>query len=480
MCINCIRAKIDISEGIPKQAVVQYCRSCERYLSPPTAWMKAELESRELLALCLKRLKGLSKVRLVDAGFVWTEPHSKRLKVKLTIQQEVFSGAVLQQVFIVEYVVANQMCDACHRKEAKDTWNAVVQARQKVRHKKTFLHLEQLILKHHQHTNTVGIKAVPDGIDFFFNTRGDAKHFSEFMAAVTPTRVKLSERLISHDVHSNTFNFKYSFAVEIAPICRDDLVCLPASVARSHGCMGQLAVCVGVGASLHFVDFTTLQVAEISAGSFYTDPFCAVAAAGQLIELTVMDVDPVRDDTGKPIATRKHALADVTVARSADLGVNDIQFTVRSHMGHVLQPGDTVLGYDISCSNWNDEHANKLDHASLPDIVLVKKSYRDKRKNHGRRRWKLQHLVKEEEVVQSRRDEEAAARDYEAFLQDLEEDKELRGAINIFKDPSYQSKGEETEEEEPALVVGIDEMLDEFAAMDVGEAEVGGAEVVEQ
>lgn len=29
------------------------------------------------------------KVRLVDAGFVWTEPHSKRLKVKLTIQKEV-------------------------------------------------------------------------------------------------------------------------------------------------------------------------------------------------------------------------------------------------------------------------------------------------------------------------------------------------------------------------------------------------------
>lgn len=31
----------------------------------------------------------LLKVRLVDAGFVWTEPHSKRLKVKLTIQKEV-------------------------------------------------------------------------------------------------------------------------------------------------------------------------------------------------------------------------------------------------------------------------------------------------------------------------------------------------------------------------------------------------------
>lgn len=60
-----------------------------RYLNPPTSWIKAELESRELLSFCVKRLKGLNKVKLVDASFVWTEPHSRRLKVKLTIQKEV-------------------------------------------------------------------------------------------------------------------------------------------------------------------------------------------------------------------------------------------------------------------------------------------------------------------------------------------------------------------------------------------------------
>ena len=37
----------------------------------------------------MKKIKGLNLVRLVDAGFVWTEPHSKRIKVKLTIQKEV-------------------------------------------------------------------------------------------------------------------------------------------------------------------------------------------------------------------------------------------------------------------------------------------------------------------------------------------------------------------------------------------------------
>jgi hypothetical protein len=64
--------------------------------------MRAELESKELLTFCVKKVKGLSKVKLVDAGFIWTEPHSRRLKLKLTIQAEVLNGAILQQTFVVE------------------------------------------------------------------------------------------------------------------------------------------------------------------------------------------------------------------------------------------------------------------------------------------------------------------------------------------------------------------------------------------
>ena len=43
------------------------------------------------------------------------------------------NGAILQQVFVVEYVIQFQMCSDCHRVEAKDFWKAVVQVRQKVR-----------------------------------------------------------------------------------------------------------------------------------------------------------------------------------------------------------------------------------------------------------------------------------------------------------------------------------------------------------
>ena len=45
---------------------------------------------------------------------------------------QVLNSTILQQVFVVEYVVQNQMCDACHRNAAQDFWKAVVQVRQKV------------------------------------------------------------------------------------------------------------------------------------------------------------------------------------------------------------------------------------------------------------------------------------------------------------------------------------------------------------
>lgn len=50
----------------------------------------------------------------------------------LSLTLQVMNGAILQQVFVVEFVIQYQMCDDCHRVEAKDFWKAVVQVRQKV------------------------------------------------------------------------------------------------------------------------------------------------------------------------------------------------------------------------------------------------------------------------------------------------------------------------------------------------------------
>lgn len=112
MCYDCIKLTVDISEGVQREATIHTCRDCDRWLSVTSGkqWLVAAPESRELLALCLRKLNGLSKVRVIDASFIWTEPHSRRIKVKITIQKEQFEGTILQQTFEVEYVVAYQQC----------------------------------------------------------------------------------------------------------------------------------------------------------------------------------------------------------------------------------------------------------------------------------------------------------------------------------------------------------------------------------
>lgn len=207
-------------------------------------------------------LQGLAKVRLIDASFVWTEPHSKRIRVKLSIQKEVrfgssrqlplggrrdsssnptdpslarqvFTSTILQQIFEVEYIVSHGQCPDCTRLAAKNMWKASVQVRQKVNHKRTFLFLEQLILRHNAHKDTVSIKEAKDGLDFFYVQRNHAIKMCEFLAAVTPVRTKGSEQLLSTDTHSGTSSYKFTYSVEIAPICKDDLVCLSTKLARS-------------------------------------------------------------------------------------------------------------------------------------------------------------------------------------------------------------------------------------------------------
>lgn len=72
------------------------------------------------------------------------------------------------------------------------------------------------------------------------------------------------------------------------------------------------------------------------------------------------------------------------IARESDLGGNDTTYRVLTHMGHLLQPGDSVLGYDLCRAIVDDEILERLTFQP-PDIVLVKKIYPDKVKNASKK-----------------------------------------------------------------------------------------------
>ncbi|XP_014665716.1 PREDICTED: 60S ribosomal export protein NMD3-like [Priapulus caudatus] len=460
MCVACLRTQVDITEGIPKQATLYFCRNCERYLQPPAQWIKAVLESRELLSICLKKLKGISKVRLIDAGFVWTEPHSKRVKVKLTIQKEVMGGTILQQVFIVEYVVNNQMCTDCHRVEAKDFWKAVVQVRQKAEHKKTFFYLEQLIMKHKAHTDTLKIERTHDGLDFFYASKDGGRKIVDFMQAVVPIRYATSQKLISHDVHNNTYAYKYTFSVEIIPICKDDVVCISKKLAQQYGNITQICICLRVTSNITLIDPNTLQVPEFPANVFWPKPLrCGCACPYFSIAAA--------DECGRWFF--QHILADVYVCKATELGMSDSQYHCRTHLGHLLNPLEYVLfsGFDLSNSNVNDHHLSTVSPDKIPDVVIVKKVYLNRRKRIQKRKWKLKHLQKDAD------DTSSIERDYNDFLDDLEEDPLYRKNINIYQDRDKMAVDTDDTGDEDLPQITLAEMLED---LDLTEAAGHGGE----
>lgn len=429
MCINCIRNQVDITEGLPRQIHIAFCKSCGRYNQPPGQWLNATLESKELLAFCIKRVRGLNKVKLVDAAFVWTEPHSKRIKVKLTIQKEVFNGAILQQTFVIDYVVNNLFCDECHKIEAQINWNAVCQLRQRVAHKRSFFWLEQIILKHGAHREASNVVETPDGIDFFFGDSRKARRFVDFVAQFSPIRWASSKKLISFDEQNNIHKYKEAFSVELAPICRDDLICLPHKAAQHAGSLPPFVLCTRVTNSIHLIDPITLKHAEINQLNYWKQPFGSLSNSRHLTEFVVLDIELTGHMVGK------FAVADCEVARASELG-SGVTFQTRTHLGHLLKPGDTALGYDVASLVFNDEYAEQMRaNNRVADVLLVRKTYPQRQDRQNARVFKLKRLPmhKDDNGTQPL-DEDRNAHDYEHFLRDIEEDPDQRAEINLYAD----------------------------------------------
>lgn len=474
LCYDCVKLTVDVSGSIQREATIHFCRDCNRWLLPPGTWIVAAPESRELLALCLKKLRGLHKVRIIDASFIWTEEHSRRVKVKLTIQDEVSGseGVILQQTFEVEYVVANQQCPDCAKSYTANTWRACVQVRQKVPHKRTFLYLEQLILKHRAHSDTINIKEVKDGLDFFYAHRNQAEKFVDFLHSVAPVQSKKSQELISMDIHTSTKSYKFSFSVSLVPICKDDLVALPIKLAKQSGNIFPLGLCYRVGTSLNILDPRTLQTTEVSTPIYWRTPFTSLADVSELVEFVVLDIVPLGQTKGRWL------LAEATIARASDMGVNTNEYITNTHLGNILHVGDSVMGYMLTGTNFNSPQYDALEDSNtykstIPDVILVKKYYERKKKSKARN-WQLKRMAREEEdVLPKKADQEKLDRDYEMFLRDVEEDNELRNTLALYK-AQQQAKADadamsvaETENDDEAPAIDISELLDDMDNLDI-------------
>ena len=119
----------------------------------------------------------------------------------------------------------------------------------------------------------------------------------------------------------------------------------------------------------------------------------------------------------------------------------------------------------------NDPHLEKMSGDSLADVVLVKKVYGEKSVRNRRRKWRLKHMEGLHQAGSSGSMSDGG-NEYNDFLEDLEEDPELRKNVNVYKDAAKISNEMPVDQESisdgdiPQITLA--EMLDD---LDIGSNE---------
>mmetsp|Transcript_166343 Transcript_166343/g.404184 ORF Transcript_166343/g.404184 Transcript_166343/m.404184 type:complete len:423 (-) Transcript_166343:272-1540(-) len=385
-CVQCLQKEVDIASGISRHLHVTQCNTCLRWYRPNGQLTPAEPESRELLALCLRHVKGIKKEhQVVNATFVWTEPHSKELKVKMTVQEEVMAGVVMEQSVTVDFRVENLQCSDCKKTYTKHIWESSVQVRQRAEHRRTLLRLEQLILQHGAHKQLIKLEQTKDGMDFFFTREKDAQDFVSFVKNWAVVRLNESKHLVSHNVQNTSYRFKRTTCIEICPVCREDLVFLPPKTAQALGGLPPIMLCSRALSVMGLVDPASCRTVEMSAMEYWKRPFSSVCSSKQLKEFIVLDVtaEETRSCHGRDAAGPRGRWrttttpCEVEIARASDFGQNDERLLVRSHLGHLLHPGDIALGYDLRTVNLRVDDA-ELGAGPPLEVYLVRKQHTPK------------------------------------------------------------------------------------------------------
>lgn len=273
--------------------------------------------------------------------------------------------------------------------------------------------------------------------------------------------MKTSKKLIGTDDKSNVSNYKYTNYVEICPLCKDDLLYLPARTARNIGNISRLVMVKAISNVIHLIDPLSGQMAQLSGENFWRDPIRPVitAARSRMTRFVVLGKEPIllRRNVSKRSTSRKQRsrLASLTLARDNDLGVNDLQFEERSHVGYLMKSGDVCVGFDLTETQFVEEEAeNMRSSGKLPNIVIIRKLYGGVANGEAdaakKRKWKLQRLeAKKAENSKSSRAaknaEEAEGMDEEDFMREVEADREMRDQMNLYKSELLKKKESEND-----------------------------------
>ena len=272
-------------------------------------------------------------------------------------------------------------------------------------------------------------------------------------------------------------------------------------MARNLGNISRLVLVKNITNNIHIIDPLTGQTAQMSGEVFWREPIRPIitAARSRFVRYIVLGKDAVileRNVSRKSVTRRyKAKLATLTVAKEADLGINDVQIEERSHVGYLMKAGDIGVGYDLTDVQFVDDEAEEARAAGkFPDVIMLRKLYGGVATNEAdaarQRMFKLQRLeadnVEAAKEKKAKKDKENDDMDEEDFLREVEADKEMRLNMNLYKTEVALKKLEEEgenasvdEEDDDDQQVKLDELLDGLVLDDAPDKDMNDVELNE-
>ena len=423
-CEACLKKSLNIKTCIPTEFELVYCKECHRFLRPP--YVKIERESADMMKLCLSRIKSYDKkIKIIDSNFIYTEPHSKVIKIKITIQKEIEKN-IISQDLIIEFKEKWNLCRDCQKLQTPHTWASCVQIRQRVPHKKTMLYLEQIILKNKMQKSSLYFEEANDGFDFFFSTRRAGEIFSNWIATVVPSKITYTKKYVS--LSTSTF----TYLVDVANVAKYDLFLLDKESYKKLGGIGPLLICTRLSSRTIFEDPRTFNHLYLDGNTFFKYKFNKFCNSNQLTEFLVLDVyeeidynfgsmnnnknsgkNDKKKKKGKKKKNRKNKDESdseeekeennnineiseedtISLSTNYEKGVKDKEkkieeekehilkcrktfiklirnnnekdkgeiIEIKSHLAEVIKPGDIYLGYDLRTINLDSENSAYLE-----------------------------------------------------------------------------------------------------------------------
>lgn len=443
MCNPCLQQQPDFKLFASEiQLEIIQCPKCEKWCldNALNNWQSYQMESNELLTACMKKIPGMHSnhdVKVLGTAWIWTEPHSRRLKFYVDIERLILQEKVpIQQRVICSYVVKMSQCLSCIHGASEHTWGAMIQFRcaleyeqkgSSIKSHPSLAYVESLLVKTKMLETVSNLEVLKDGLNFYFHSKAQAERMHEFLSSQLPCRSKSSKKLVSQDLQSNTTRFEYTIFMEMIPLCKNDLVLVPRGIT---GGQHMLTIVKKLSSNLHLLEPASLQHFSVSPTKYFQHPAVLLASClRHLVPFVILDITPlpmselktssvynVKKTKGKGSDTlsmdsinSKDAggiLAETIIARESDLGENDQTYSIITHLGHILQAGDIAMGYDIAHMTFSNKQDDLIDQMkiSLPDVVLVAKAFPEKEKRSRQKKsnrkapWR-QEKIHEDDVV---------------------------------------------------------------------------------